>query len=214
MYGLGNLANPRYGMTSPWDGAERDLQPKARKATARKAERVDVVRETGRALAIELGLNEDELTQILAYWRKRTPPDYQDDAVQDMAVAILKERPTQAHVVFGICRHIVGHLWRAWHTRQHYSGVDLIETAPGRTLEGMRDDDGARLAEYVVASVAYEARAISRLTAGQIWQALPRWVQTLVRQRLDGVNVNGGKARALARWARDHADTILAIAAP
>lgn len=158
--------------------------------------------DTAQGLSRKLGIKQKPLAKILTHWTKKSPPNYGEDVVQDIAISLLEQRPDSEWLAYSIARHVVGELWRRYHTRAHYGGVSLDET--------VNDETGSTLASFIAGSVDYEAQICGNITCSEIFKKLPDWMQECVSLRLNGHNVNGRRAANMKQWAKQNAHAVLA----
>ena len=131
------------------------------------------------------GTPERDVVRTLVWWTRHAPPDYREDAAQDIALALLESPTADARLAWAIAKRTVQDLWKRWHTRQHYGGA---------SLDALLDDDtGRTLADTVADVVDYEAQVCGAIECSRIWGLLPDWVQEVVQKRLVGRRVVHGR---------------------
>ena len=153
------------------------------------------------AVSRRTGTPEKDVVRTLAFWTKHAPPDYKQDAPQDIALALLEHPTADPALTWHIAKRTIGHLWERWHTRTHYGAASLDAR--------LDDGEGKNLADTIVDVVDYEAQVCGAIECSRLWGLLPEWVKECAQARLTGHNVNGRRSANLKQWALDNAPALL-----
>lgn len=163
------------------------------------------VDETADALSKRIGLKAAELSKILMYWARKAPPGTFEDAVQEMAIAWLEQRPEKGNIAFYMGRHIISERWKRVYTKQRKDAASLDEV--------LDDTSGLTLRDLLVDSTNYEVQVMGHESPENLMAMLPAKIAELVQKRLNGEKVVGWNARYLNQWAAQNAGRIQAVLA-
>lgn len=147
-----------------------------------------------------------KLALKMAYiFSRKVPMTEREDLFQDLALKLLESKRQDEKLSYAIARCDWQDWWKAFRVRSNFNWESLNSER--------EDDDGntAELGDLIVGECEFEAKIADSIDANKVYNSLPKNIQTIVMQRLQGIGLKTSKDKmTLKRFLDKNGATIRA----